>query len=277
MKRCFFSYFFLFFLLTGCQTQPKISTGIQAGFEGLNPAAVVAVPVFVMPDASSESASVDYSLLSTEKLIPLFEDKIIQSFDHQPNINGYPFAVVKKAIGYQGNIFVSTATGASATQKDLWANMNSEMRKVAARFASRSPKTRLLITPDCLGRKNFVQFYSSCLASEKDWLGSLNQLSDAVLNSDTALIAVVTNLQNRFVNDTYQIEGGIAVLLVDTNNGSLIWGNYADQTLINPKEKQFFPSWSELVNHLLGSQFWSGFPGRIEPTVLLSSPAEKGM
>ena len=167
MKYFFSLIFVSTILFNSCQTPAPVNTGIQSGFEGLNPAAVVAVPIFVMPDAASEFAAIDYSLLSTEKIVPLLENKILESFDHQPNINGYPFSVVKKAINFNSNIIEDKKTVLKEKKEiGVWDSLNFELKDVAKRFSSRNIKTRLLITPDCLSLKNFIQFYSYCLAGE---------------------------------------------------------------------------------------------------------------
>ncbi|MES2615758.1 MAG: hypothetical protein V4591_10120, partial [Bdellovibrionota bacterium] len=224
--------------VVGCQSSTTVNSGIQPGFEAVNPASIIAVPIFIRPDPSSEVSSVDLSLLITEKLIPKLENTIIETnFVHQPNINGYSFSAVKKAVEYKT---AKKETVKGEVKKGIWDNLDSTMKDVADRFSSRDTKTRLLITPNCLARKNFVEFYSYCLASDPAWLAALNTLSAKVLNADSALITVVTDLQNKLVGKQYQITGGIAVLLVDTNNGKLIWGNYKKEVITNPIENKYF-------------------------------------
>lgn len=280
----FLSFFLVFLFLEGCQTSAWLNGGIQPGYEAVNPAAIIAVPIFIMPDPSSEFSKLDPSLIITEKLIPALESKIIGSFENQPNINGYPFQVVKKAIGFgeKKNQILSKTQSPShedefekkedsnkekivhqKAQPLIWDKLDTTMKDVASRFSSRDVKTRLLITSNCLARKNFIEFYSYCLASEKNWLSGLNALSARVLNADSALITVITDLQNTVVDKKYEITGGLAILLVDTNNGKLIWGNYVKETLVNPEDMKYFPSWSEFLNKVFVSEFWNGFPGRI--------------
>lgn len=274
VTKLFILLFFAFFLAS-CQTVPNITPGIQPGFEAVNPAAIIAVPIFIMPDPSSETSSIDFSLLETEKLIPSLENKIIDSFNHQPNINGYPFSAVKKAINYNPpkvttnlNDKSLNSPNKSPNEKEMskpsvWDNLDKTMDDVTKRFSSRDTKTRLLISPNCLARKNYVEFYTYCLAGEQNWLTNLNLLSAQVLNADSALITVITDLQDKVVNKQYQVTGGLSVLLVDTNNGKLIWGNYKKETLVNSSDKKYFPSWDELLNKILIPDFWNGFPGRI--------------
>jgi hypothetical protein len=248
IKQTFKLLLLLSFLIVGCQTHSPIQSGIQTGFQAVNPAAIIAVPIFIMPDPSSETSLIDPSLIITEKLIPVLENKVMDSFNGQPNINGYQFSAVKKAMGSHPNV---------------WDNLDAAMKTVAKRFSSRDVKTRLLITPNCLVRKNFIEFYSYCLADESAWLTNLNSLSAKVLNADTALITVITDLEDKVVDKKYQVTGGIAILLVDTNNGKLIWGNYKKETLIDTEDKKNFPSWKVLLDKILVPDFWQDFPGRI--------------
>ena len=246
---------FFFFFMTGCQSSSKLNLGIQSGFEAMNLAAIIAVPVFVQPDPSQEEASIDPSLLVTEKIIPSLEKKIMESFTNQPNVNGYPFSAVKKALHYHEN---------PSEGNSVWNSMSVNLKEIAARFSSRDIKTRLQINPKCLARKNYVEFYSNCVSHETQWLANLNLLSSQVLNADAALITVITELKkNQLPNKQYEIKGGIAVLLVDTNNGNLIWGNDKTETILYPVDKKYFPSWDDILNKILTPNFWNGFPGRI--------------
>ncbi len=251
MRCIFFSVLFIFsFLVSACQSQPYSHPGIQPGFEALNPAAVIAVPVFVLPNPSQESAVVDTSLVYTEKLFSLMETKILKAFENQPNINGYSYDIVRNALEKKPNT------------KMLLDQLNKSMNDVAGRFSSRDISKRILITPECLSRKNFLDFYSFCLSSHRDWLDGLNKLSFQVMNADSAIITVVNNLKNSEKNTHYTISLGVAVLLVDTNNGKLIWGNEANLSLEQNDNSSALPSYQKLIDNLFSENFWKGFPGR---------------
>jgi hypothetical protein len=149
------------------------------------------------------------------------------------------------------------------------------MLTVAQRFSSRDTKERLLITPKCFSRSSFIEFYSYCLSQEKSWLSALNSLSAQTLNADAALITVITNLNDKVVNNQYQISTDISVLLVDTNNGKLIWGNSKHAQLVNSNEKAFYPRWQDLFNSIFVPEFWKNFPGRIGENQLIQSDFKK--
>lgn len=237
------------FLLQGCQGTPKLPAGIQEGYEAVNPAAILAVPTFVIPNPSDANAAIDHSILASTPVMQKLESKVIDSFHSQPNINGYPFSAVAKALG--------------KTSPTIHDELNTALKNVVSRFSSRETKTRILITPRCLGRKSFIEFYTYCLAPDPKWIQSLNSLSAKILNADTALLVFLDNLQSNQKEGLYALSGGVAILLVDTNNGKLLWGNESFATLNNPPDKLYFPKWDDLANALLPISFWKGFPGRL--------------
>lgn len=243
---------FLFLLglaLTSCQT-PPLRSGIQPNYMAINPAAVVAVPVFVLANPANSNSSVDHSIILSEQIIPLIESKIIASFDHQPNINGYPFSVVRKTISTQN--------------ENILTRLDQSIHETAQRFSSRDIKTRLLITKACLNRKNFLEFYSYCLAQNPEWISSLNSLSAHVLNADSALVVVIDHLSEDTTHKQHEIQASVAVLLVDTNNGKLIWGNEKTVKKESSTQNEKLPSWAELINDIFTQDFWNEFPGRIQ-------------
>lgn len=248
MKHCLF-LFLLALALTSCQT-PPLRSGIQPNYMAINPAAVVAVPVFVLANPANSNASVDHSIILSEQIIPLMESKIIASFDHQPNINGYPFSVVRKIISTQNE---NTLT-----------RLDKSMRETAQRFSSHDIKTRLLITKACLNRKNFLEFYSYCLAQNPEWISSLNSLSAHVLNADSALVVVIDHLSEDNAHKQHEIHASVAVLLVDTNNGKLIWGNEKTVQKKSLAENSKLPNWPEVISDMFAQDFWNEFPGRIQ-------------
>lgn len=245
------SVLFILILITfsSCQSAKLLPSGIQEGYEAVNPASIIAVPVFTLPDPS-KSSSIDLAIVNAQQIIPKIQNKIIESFHAQPNINGYSYSAVSTAIG---NV-----------KPTVWDKLNDSMKLVANRFNSSETSVRTLIISSCLARKSFVEFYSYCLSPDPLWINNLNSLAAKVLNADTALLVVVTNIQSSVVDDVYGISGGFSVLLVDTNNGKLIWGKDALISLLNPEDKKYYPSWDELINKIFNHEFWEKFPGRIE-------------
>ncbi|MGY3802942.1 hypothetical protein ACWNT8_02610 [Pigmentibacter ruber] len=235
----------------GCQSSKLLNEGIQEGYEAINPASIIAVPTFVLPDPS-KMAVIDPAIINTHQFIPKLEAKVMEAFKDQPNINGYSFTVVNNVI-VKENL-------------DILKNMNQRLIVISSRFSSRESVVRSIITSSCLSRKNFVEFYSYCVAPDNAWISELNKLALKVLNADTALLVILKHLDSNSDNDIYTLNGGISLLLVDTNNGKLIWGKDKFVTLKNPPEKKYFPSVDELLNSIFNEDFWDGFPGRIQKT-----------
>ncbi|WGL61232.1 hypothetical protein QEJ31_06460 [Pigmentibacter sp. JX0631] len=235
--------------VSSCQSLKPLNEGIQEGYEAINPASIIAVPTFVLPDPS-KAAVIDPAIINTHQFIPKLEAKVMEAFKDQPNINGYSFSVVN-------NVVIKE-------KSDILNNMNQRLTAISSRFSSRESIIRSVITSSCLSRKNFVEFYSYCVAPDSVWISELNKLALKVLNADTALLVVLKNLDSSSNNDIYVLHGGISLLLVDTNNGKLIWGKDKFVTLKNPPEKKYFPTIDDLLISIFNEEFWEGFPGRIQ-------------
>ena len=235
-------------IFSSCQSMKPLPSGIQDGYEAVNPASIIAIPVFMIPDPS-KSSSIDPAIVNAQQIIPKIQNKVIQSFNGQPNINGHSFSAVSIAIG---NV-----------KPTVWDKLNDSMKLIANRFNSNETSVRTLITSSCLARRNFMEFYSYCLAPDPIWIDNLNSLAARVLNADTALLVVITDIESAVIDDVYGISGSFSILLVDTNNGKLIWGKDGSSSLLNPKDKKYYPSWDELTNKIFNDDFWDKFPGRI--------------
>lgn len=242
-----FIIFVTFF--NSCQSLKPLNEGIQEGYEAINPASIIAIPTFVLPDPS-KAAVIDPAIINTHQFIPKLEAKVMESFKDQPNINGYSFTVVN-------NVIIKE-------KSDVMKNMNQRLATISSRFSSRDSSVRSVITSSCLSRKNFVEFYSYCVAPDSIWISELNKLALKVLNADTALLVIVKHLDSSSSEDVYVLNGGISLLLVDTNNGKLIWGKDKFVTLKNSPEKKYFPTVDELLISIFSEEFWDGFPGRMQ-------------
>ena len=65
------------FVLYSCQSMKPLNKGIQEGYEAVNPASIIAVPVFLLPDPS-KSSSIDPAIVNTHQLILKVQDKVMQ-------------------------------------------------------------------------------------------------------------------------------------------------------------------------------------------------------
>jgi hypothetical protein len=237
-------------LLCSCQSfHPPLPLGLQQGYQARNPASIIAVPVFFLPHPADDLAVVDLSFEVTENIANKIEEKIIDSFIDQPDINGYPFHEVSQVI--------------ENSKRHVWTDLNAILQRTALKLQSHKAFQHSGLKRSCLFRKNFIEFYSYCLASEQSWIESLNRLASFVMNSDAALLVVVTHLQSQVLDHKYSIRAGCSVLLVDTNNGKLIWGKESSSFLENAVGQEFFPNWRQLIDQMFVPSFWIDFPGRI--------------
>ena len=233
-------------VLFSCRTTSAVSPGIQPEFEAINPSRILAVPSFVLPDPGALS-SVDVAALETGNTRTILEAKVTSAFQNQPGVNGVSFSTVRQAIGKRPNV---------------WDALDAQMRSTSLKLTSRNAQERAELNSDCLNRKNFLDFYTFCLTADKKWIAALNTLSAKVLNADSALLTVITRLEKATENNRYGISAGLALVLVDTNTGKLIWGKQTEKVLQNAEGSASFPEWSSLFESMLTENFWLEFPGR---------------
>ncbi len=125
----------------------------------------------------------------------------------------------------------------------------------------------------CDACRHPASYYNEVIASRPEWRTWLGQLSRNTKNSDAVLIPLIMHQASRGLDDRglfyAQRKAGIALLLVDTNNGSLIWigGREAETRrpltqLSAASSPQAFAPWDELWAQLFVSDLWREFPGR---------------
>ena len=232
-------------LLVSCKTIEPIPPGAQASYDAINPSRVIAVPVFFLPHPAKVT-KIDTPIAISENAEQLLERGVLGAFKDQPNVNGVSFSAVRNAIGSKPN---------------AWTNANKALSDTAQKLISTNEGKRLSLPPDCLARKSFLDFYARCMAKQVAWREVLNEFSRKILNADAAMISVVTELfkEDRPSGTTFHL--GFTVLVVDTNNGELIWGREANETLQSNKENPN-PELSLFLEGILNEEFWAGFPGR---------------
>lgn len=233
-------------LFTFCVSkQPPVTGGIQPNFSALNPSRVLAVPHLLLPSPIKKSV-VDVAVLEVDGFTKALEQKVLEAFKNQPSVNGVTFNTVRKGV---------------ANTKIL-SNMQSEVSR-AAKVIFGSANLEVVDGPkQCANCKTIADYYVYSLRPSKKWREALNELSAKVLNSDAALLIYITHLQKNMVAGSPATEVGLAVQLVDTNNGELIWTREKMVSDVSSGAKKTFPEWSEALNKLLDENFWKGFPGR---------------
>ena len=246
---CFLGIMFLS-PTTACTSTPTLRQGVQPEAVALNPARIAAFPTLLIPHPS-EQTSLDPGALSSGEIVTAVEAKILNAFKNQPGVNGIGFQSVRTSL---------------KSSPGLSSNLETEMRSMGKLANSGSARETLLLTSECRARKNFLDFYKHCLLKSQRWVPLLNQFSLAVQNSDSVLLPIVTSLEKFTNKDVYSVRFGIALLLVDTNSGRLIWGRDISTLIESPAGLKQFPDIKSAYDKIFSESFWAEFPGRRSKT-----------
>lgn len=247
--KIFFNIFAVLGLLlasSGCASLPASREGIQSESKALNPARIAAFTPILMPHPV-QPASIDPTTAGSTKIQSFVESRILASFKNQPNVNGISFQSVRTAL---------------TSFPRLAAEIDSEMKSIGQLTNSGVARETLLLSSECRARKNFLDFYKYCLLGSQRWISQLNQFSLAVQNTDSILIPVITALEKMTVNDIYTVRFGIALLLLDTNSGKLIWGRDSLVRIESPMGAKQFADIPKSFETVFSEAFWAEFPGR---------------
>ena len=255
-------------LLVACQSTKPVLMGIQPEFAAVNPSRILAVPAFAMPNPGRPS-EVDVTLFEGDGANKAVETAVLGAFKNQPNVNGVSFQAVGRALGNVPN---------------AWSRMAEILKMTSARLTSTVEGERATLGKDCLSRRNFLDFYVHCLATQKAWVDELNALSTLILNADSALLTVVTELRSGSqpvaagkagatgTASLPSLQAEVVVIIVDTNTGKLIWGREARESMLGEAQgAATLPDASVLFSKLFSDAFWNDFPGRRQPAPLETS------
>ena len=126
---------------------------------------------------------------------------------------------------------------------------------------------------DCQDCTSAPGFYVASRAQRQNWLLWLSELARSARNVDAILIPFVTYAQERSYLDrglrVAERRAAVVLLLIDTNNGQLLWAGGRDgtaQSKVLPSGKgpgePPLPPWSEVEPRLFTEDLWREFPGR---------------
>jgi hypothetical protein len=172
---------------------------------------------------------------------------VLEGFRDQPYMKGFTPAAVAKLL--------ATAPNGATTMEQFDVNWHH-------------------LSSDCHQCENFPSFYHHSIEPRNDWRKWLNSLSQLARNSDAVLIPFVLYTQQAKINDRgmlrSSISSGVGLMLLDTNNGAVLWSNerqseYAASILESSSSGNFpeFPKWTSLTERLLVESLWKDFPGRL--------------
>lgn len=235
------------FVSLSCVTPEAAKYGVQAKHLAHIPARIAVFPCRKWPQGGlyAGQKKIEASDAEITQLCSVLDTYILQAFEGQPYMRGLSPAVVRKLLARKPE-------GAQLEQlEDLW------FRPGQACEACRNP----------------TSYYKSVIASRNDWRQWLGKVSRETTSSDAVLLPFISEAYGEVINDRglyyASRHSELVLLLIDTNNGELIWsgGKKADMRLpleqkpVDPKAVTL-PSWEELYKRMLVPDIWAEFPGR---------------
>jgi hypothetical protein len=232
----------------GCATPDATDRyGVQTNFASLIPARISVLPCRSWPSTSrfvgqplSNTSNEEFSKICTG-----FDEFVIDGFKNQPFMRGFS----PKAVGKLLDTAKQTALLKEIDM--LWRPANIDCSKC------RSP----------------MKFYTTAIADQQLWRMWLNQLSKATRNADAILLPFVsyhfTNREDDRGLDVAKRSIGIALLLIDTGTGKLIWSGGRESYAANidvPKtgaEQVQPPAIEAVLARIFVEDVWKEFPGRL--------------
>ena len=237
--------------LSSCVTRqtPNVKFGINAARAGFVPARIALTPCMAWPGRATPIKGTPVINRPREELTNICDDLdkyVADGFDNQPYMKGLSPKLVEK---------LYSAAGMTASVTDS-----------VAREWSAEPS-------DCADCKNLPAFYASSIQSRPSWQIWLNKFSGATKGSDAIMIPVVLSTNTRVEDDRGVLQsirsGSLAILLIDTNDGSLIWSGGRDAVVIykalihtTSSDDMKEPPLDDLKRRLLTEALWLEFPGR---------------
>lgn len=240
----YISIFFL--LLNSCVSVNDTHYGIQDNQLASLPARIAVLNCQGWPNSArmKNQAISNVSIEQQEKLCKKFDKTVIKGFSSQPFMRGYSPKIIKKLLK------MSKKQALTGELPRLW--------------NKKSP---------CAKCDNVVSKYKEDISNSEDWRMWLEDFSKATRNTDAILLPFVIYLTENHINDRGLEkairESAIALLLIDSGNGDLIWSGYRQTDVENQtffKASTFpsldFPNWKELNSRLFTNDIWDEFPGR---------------
>ncbi|MBM4252321.1 MAG: hypothetical protein FJ146_10155 [Deltaproteobacteria bacterium] len=234
--------------VAGCVSVPtKTPYGVQEGHLSYVPARIATLNCQAWP-AGARFKSLPLSNFGEQQLATLctqFDAFVLKSFNDQPYMKGYSPKFVLQQLKD------ASLTDLPAELAPIWAHRRS----------------------DCGDCQTVPAFYNASLAGRLEWLAWLNKVSKNVRHADAVLLPFVTYGYERLYDDrglaVAERGAGVTLLLVDTNNGELLWAGGREASVPHKAlagsgdSKQLsLPSWDDISARLFAEPLWSAFPGR---------------
>ena len=236
-------------LTCGCVTNPETSAqyGVQPEHAGYVPARIAILPCQAWPDGARFKALplTNVKPPVVQELCEQLDAYVVAGFNGQPYMKGFSPKAVQKALDENG-------------QSQLLGEL---------------PALWIHTSGDCVDCATAPAFYKATIARRPAWLTWLNTLSKAARNADSALVPFVTYAEERTYDDrglaVAERGAGVALLLVDTNTGELLWAGGREAAVQSKRLEGgnvagalAMPEWSAVGERLFTEELWREFPGR---------------
>ncbi len=235
------------FSLTSCLTPVADKFGVQKSHLAQIPARITVLPCRKWPQGAlyPNQEKLGVSDAEVTGVCDRFDKYVLAGFDGQPYMRGIAPQVVKQLLEREPK-------GPQLDQlDDLW------FRPGQA----------------CEACRNGMSYYKEVVAVRSDWRLWLSGLSRSTTGSDAVLFPFLVEAQGRIIDDRgiyYATRSAeILLLLVDTNNGELIWSGGKRGEIRLPLDnkptdpsKIMLPPWEDVYGRLFVPEIWAEFPGR---------------
>lgn len=234
--------------LVSCESKEKSATkGIQEPYVAYVPARMAVLPCREWPNtarfANLPLNSADQKLKS--EICEKFDEFVVNGFKEQPFMRGYSPKAIEKLL-----------------EK---ADARDDLKQLDSKWAKK-PK-------DCIKCTTEGAYYTYSIQDRPEWRVWISELSKKTRNVDALLIPFFVFAAESVHDDRglyiYERAVRLAMLLVDTSTGGLIWYNYrvgrsSNQKLVERSNKESLspPAWTDAIDRTLVEDFWDEFPGR---------------
>lgn len=238
-------------LATACTPtlSEKSPFGIETARTGYVPASIALVSCQIWPDRASRISGMPLSNIpraEMQKLCTDLDQFIIAGFDNQPFMKGLTQKYVDKL--YHAKF---PKQGIAESIAHQWEHKSD----------------------DCVGCRTATSFYHTSIEARKPWSVWLTEFAKATNGSDSLLLPLI--IYNNITHDderglvVARRTAGVALLLIDTNTGELIWSGGREAEVVSkvfrddPRAGALDPpDQDELKKRLFTDALWLEFPGR---------------
>jgi hypothetical protein len=238
-------------LLLSCVTtsQNNEKYGLDPKRVGYVPARIALLPCMFWPTSATKIIDLPTNNRPTDENTSLceeFDKYVADGFDNQPFMKGLSPKLVERLYN------------AAGLTPDI-------LSAVAAQWSAK--------VDDCTDCRSLPSMYKRSIQGRQSWQIWLSKLSSATRGTDALMIPLILSNNTRTEDNRGILEsirsGVIGILLIDTNDGSLIWSGGREAEVIykafaktTSGKSMKEPPLDDLKRRLLTDAIWMSFPGR---------------